>query len=99
VQLKRIGVSVFLLFSLTSPCQKHLICFEQEKKPPIKKKDVSTIEQDLFMLVNRARQTHDLAPVIWLIAKKRSHMFHPQAKPTVNAWWKEAFILKKVERM
>jgi uncharacterized protein YkwD len=62
--LKRIGVSVFLLFSLTSPCQKHLICFEQEKKPPIKKKDVSTIEQDLFMLVNRARQTHDLAPVI-----------------------------------
>jgi uncharacterized protein YkwD len=77
VQLRRIGISVFLLFSLASPCPKNLICFEQGKKPSIKKKDVSTIEQDLFKLVNRARQKDDLAPVIFspplsVLARKHS---------------------------
>jgi uncharacterized protein YkwD len=65
VQLTRIGISVLLFFLLAFPCPKNLICFNQEKKPPIKKKDVSTIEQDLFNLVNRERQKHDLAPVIF----------------------------------
>ena len=63
VQLKRIAIPVFLFLFLAPPCAKNLICFEQEKKPSIQKKDVSTIEQDLFKLVNRARQKHDLAPV------------------------------------
>ncbi len=63
VQLKRIAIPVFLFLFLAPPCAKNLICFEQEKKTSIQKKDVSTIEQDLFKLVNRARQKHDLAPV------------------------------------
>jgi uncharacterized protein YkwD len=51
---------------------------DQEKKPPIQKKDVSTMEQDLFKLVNLARQEHDLAPVIFstplsFLARKHSH--------------------------
>jgi len=58
------GISVFLFFLLASPCPKNLICFEQEKKPSIQKKDVPTIEQDLYKLVNREREKHDLAPVI-----------------------------------
>jgi uncharacterized protein YkwD len=76
--LKRIGISVLLFFlSLAFPCPKSLICFKQEKKPPIKKKDVSTIEQDLFKLVNKERQKHDLAPVIFspplsVLARKHS---------------------------
>ncbi len=61
--MKRIAIPVFLFLFLAPPCAKNLICFEQEKKPSIQKKDVSTIEQDLFKLVNRARQKHDLAPV------------------------------------
>jgi uncharacterized protein YkwD len=77
VQLKRIGISVFLLFSLTSLCSKSLICFDQEKKPPIKIKDVASMEKDLFKLVNLARQEHDLAPVIFstplsFLARKHS---------------------------
>ena len=77
MQLKRIGISVFLFFLLASPFPKNLICFEQEEMPPIKKKDVSTIEQDLFKLVNRARQKHDLAPVLFspplsVLARKHS---------------------------
>ena len=63
VQLKRIAISLVLFLLLAPPCAKNLFCLKQEKKPSIQKKDVSTIEQDLFKLVNRARQKHDLAPV------------------------------------
>jgi len=61
--LKRIAVSVFLFFLLASPCAKSLACFEQEKEPSSPKKDVPTIELDLFNLVNIEREKLGLAPV------------------------------------
>jgi uncharacterized protein YkwD len=63
VQLKRIAVSVFLFLLLAPPCAQNLFCLKQEKEPYSQKKDVPTIEQDLFKLVNIERQKLDLAPV------------------------------------
>jgi uncharacterized protein YkwD len=75
--LKRIAVSVFLFFLIASPCFKNLICFGQEKEPSIQKKDASTIEQDLFKLVNRERGKLDLPPLrlslpLSIVARKHS---------------------------
>jgi len=50
LQLKRIAVSVFLFLLLASPCTKNLASFEQEKEPSSQKKDVPTLELDLFEL-------------------------------------------------
>lgn len=61
--MKRIAISVFLFFLLASPCAKSLACIEQEKEPLSPKKDVPTIELDLFSLVNVEREKLGLAPV------------------------------------
>ena len=63
VQLKRIAIPVFLFFLLAPPCAKNLFCLKQEKESYSQKKDVPTMEQDLFKLVNIERQKLDLAPV------------------------------------
>lgn len=61
--MKRIAASVFLFLLLASPCVKSLTCFEQEKESSSPKKDVTTIELDLFNLVNIEREELGLAPV------------------------------------
>ncbi len=61
--MKRIAIPVFLFLLLASPCAKNLFCLKQEKESSSQKKDVPTIEQDLFKLVNIERQKLDLAPV------------------------------------
>jgi len=61
--LKRIAIPVFLFLLLAPPCAKNLFCLKQEKESYSQKKDVLTIEQDLFNLVNIERQKLDLAPV------------------------------------
>ena len=63
VQLKRIAVSVFLFLLLAPPCAKNLFCLKQEKEPSSQKKDVPTIELDLFNLINTERKKLGLAPV------------------------------------
>jgi len=61
--LKRIAIPVFLFLLLAPPCAKNLFCLKQEKESYSQKKDVPTIEQDLFNLVNIERKKLDLAPV------------------------------------
>ena len=61
--MKRIAVSVFLFLLLAPPCAKNLFCLKQEKEPSSQKKDVPTIELDLFNLVNIERKKLGLAPV------------------------------------
>ena len=63
MQLKRIAVFVFLFSLLASPFTKSLTGFEQEKEPLYQKKDIPTIELDLFNLVNAEREKLGLAPV------------------------------------
>jgi uncharacterized protein YkwD len=63
VQLKRIAVFVFLFSLLASPCTKSLTGFKQEKELLSQKKDIPTIELDLFKLVNAERKKLGLAPV------------------------------------
>ncbi len=75
--MKRIAVSVFLFLLLASPFAKNLTCFKQEKESYSQKKDVPTIEQDLFKLVNIERQKLDLAvvrfsPPLSFLARKHS---------------------------
>lgn len=77
MQLKRIAVSIFLFFLLASPCTKSLTGFEQEKEPSSQKKDVPTIEMDLFNLVNIEREKLGLAhvrfsPPLSFLARKHS---------------------------
>ncbi len=61
--MKRIAIPVFLFLLLAPPCAKNLFCLKQEKESYSQKKDVPTMEQDLFNLVNIERQKLDLAPV------------------------------------
>ncbi len=63
VQLKRIAILVFLFLLLATPCAKNLFCLEQEKESSSQKKDVPSIEHDLFNLVNIERKKIGLAPV------------------------------------
>ncbi|NIO49379.1 MAG: hypothetical protein GTN73_08115 [Candidatus Aminicenantes bacterium] len=63
MKLKRIAVFLFLFFLLASPCARSLACFEQKKEPSFQKKDVPTIELDLFNLVNLEREKLGIAPV------------------------------------
>jgi len=63
VQLKRIAIPVFLFLLLVPPCAKNFFCLEQEKESYSQKKDIPTMEQDLFKLVNIERQKLGLAPV------------------------------------
>jgi uncharacterized protein YkwD len=63
VQLKRIAIPVLLFLLLAPPCAKNLFCLKQEKESYSQKKDVLTMERDLFKLVNIERQKLDLAPV------------------------------------
>lgn len=63
MQSKRIAVSLILFFLLASPCIKSLTGFEQEKEPLYQKKDIPTIELNLFNLVNAEREKIGLAPV------------------------------------
>jgi uncharacterized protein YkwD len=77
VQLKRIAVSVFLFLLLATPCAKNLFCLKQEKESYSQKKDVPTMEQDLFNLVNTERQKLGLAvvrfsPPLSFLARKHS---------------------------
>lgn len=62
-QLKRIAIFSFFLFLIASPCSKNLICFEQKKDSSSLKKDISTIEQNLFWLVNKEREKLGLSPL------------------------------------
>jgi len=61
--LKRIAIPVFLFLLLVPPCAKNFFCLEQEKESYSQKKDIPTMEQDLFKLVNIERQKLGLAPV------------------------------------
>lgn len=75
--MKRIAISVFLFLLLAPPCAKNLFCLKQEKEPYSQKKDVPTIEQDLFNLVNTERQKLGLAvvrfsPPLSFLARKHS---------------------------
>jgi uncharacterized protein YkwD len=54
---------LFLFFLLASTCIQGLTGFEQEKEPASQKKDIPTIELDLFNLVNIEREKLGLAPV------------------------------------
>ncbi len=63
VQLKRIVIPVFLFLLLAPPCAKNLFCLEQKKESYSQKKDVLTIEQGLFNLVNIERKKLGLTPV------------------------------------
>lgn len=61
--MKRIAIPVFLFLLLAPPCAKNLFCLKQEKESSSQKKDVPTIELDLFNLVNIERKKLGLAPV------------------------------------
>lgn len=75
--MKRIAIPVFLFLLLAPPFAKNLFCLKQEKESYSQKKDVPTIEQDLFNLVNIERKKLDLAPLrfsppLSLLARKHS---------------------------
>lgn len=61
--MKKIAIFAFFLFLIASPCSKNLICFEQKKDSSSLKKDISTIEQNLFWLVNKEREKLGLSPL------------------------------------
>ena len=61
--MKRIVIPVFLFLLLAPPCAKNLFCLEQKKESYSQKKDVLTIEQGLFNLVNIERKKLGLTPV------------------------------------
>ncbi len=77
MQLKRIAVSLILFFLLASLCTKNISALDQEKEPPLQKKDVPTIEMDLFNMVNIEREKLGLAtvrfsPPLSFLARKHS---------------------------
>jgi len=75
--LKRIAIPIFLFLLLAPPCAKSIFSLKQEKESYSQKKDVPTMEQDIFKMVNIERQKLDLAPVrfsppLSFIARKHS---------------------------